>query len=134
MKSNIMYFIVINVIVCYFVLSQLGVLTYIGIVMMVVTHEMGHYIFALLKNRTPRFIISSSGDPGVNYKGERSMLILSGGMIFNFLSLPIFIYMMNIEYWYIPLFIIGGSLSDIAKIMKRLRNKADSGGWFCDFR
>jgi len=90
--------------------------------MIVVIHELGHYICAVIKGRNPEFFISRGGDPGVQYDGGRTIFITAGGMIANFLFLPLFIRMeiMEMEPWYLLLLIIGGSLSDIAKIVKEL--------------
>lgn len=123
MKSNHASFIVLNLVLCIYVLHQYGILSYLGILMILVTHELGHYICALIKGRNPELFISSSGDPGVQYDGERTVFFMAGGMIANFLFLPVFIGMeiMDMEPWYLLLLIIGGSLSDIVKIVKDLR-------------
>lgn len=91
--------------------------------MIVATHELGHYIFAVIDGRDPEFVVSSGGNFGVTYDGERTLIIMAGGMIVNFLFLPLFVGMgiMDMEPWYLALLIIAGSSSDIVKIIKMLR-------------
>ena len=128
MKNRHVSFIVLNLVLCICVTYQFGVLSYLAVLMLIFTHELGHYIFAAIKGENPKFIVSSEGNWAISYRdrpGENSVLFLSGGMIANFLFLPIFIGMgvMDMEPWHIALLIIGGSMSDIAKIVKELRKR-----------
>ncbi len=89
--------------------------------MILATHELGHYMCAVIKGKNPRFIYR--GNFGIVYSrkvGERSLFITSGGMIVNFLFLPLFVGMrvLDMEPWWMALLIIGGSLSDIVEIVK----------------
>ncbi len=109
---------------------RFGVLSCLGLVMILVTHEVGHYMCAVIKDKDPRFIYRE-GKFGVAYSGrvgEESLLIASGGMIVNFLFLPLFTGMrvLDMDAWWITLLIIGGSLRDIVKIVKELRRRADN--------
>ena len=123
MKSRRARVMAINLVVGFYISYRYGVLSCLGILIMVTSHELGHYMFAVIKGKDPEFIISSGGNFGVRYDGERELLITAGGMIINFLFLPLFIGigMMNMEPYFIALLIIGGSLSDIVKITKELR-------------
>jgi len=121
-KSKYVTFMVVNLLVCLFVLHYYGIFDYLGVLMIVTIHELGHYMFALIKGGNPKFIISSKGDPGVRHGGD-SLFVASGGMVFNFLSLPIFVGMrvMDMTSSFIVLLIICGSLADIVSITKMLR-------------
>lgn len=114
---------VLNLIGCVYVLYRYGVLSCLGILMIIATHELGHYMCAVIKGRNPEFIVSNGGSFGVRYGGGWATFITAGGMIANFLFLPILVGMgiMDMNPLIIALLIIGGSLSDISKIVKELR-------------
>jgi len=123
MKNKHVSFIFLNLVVCVCILPQYGVISYIGVLMIVGIHELGHYMCAAIEDRNPEFCISSSVDPAVRYDGERTIFIAAGGMIANLLFFPLYIKMeiMDMEPWYLLLLIIGGSLRDIMNIVKVLR-------------
>ncbi len=124
MRSKYERVIVVYLLLGLYISYRYNVLSYLGILMMVTSHELGHYMFAVIKDRDPEFVVLSGGNFGVRYDGgERSLLITSGGMIVNFFFFPLFvgIGIMNMEPHFIALLIVAGSLSDIVKITKELR-------------
>jgi len=95
--------------------------------MIIATHELGHYLCAVIRNKKPRFIIRY-GNLGVSYSrevGESALLITSGGVILNFLFLPLFVGMgiMDAPPFWIGMMILGGSISDISSIIRSLRGE-----------
>ena len=114
-------------VVAYVITNMYGILSYIGLWMIIATHELGHYLCAVIRNKNPKFIVSSIS-LGVLYHrkvGESGLLITSGGMILNFLFLPLFVGMgiMNAPPFWIGLMILGGSVSDISSIVRSLRGE-----------
>ena len=126
MKSKYVSFVVVNLLLCLYISYRYGILDYLGVLMIVTIHELGHYMFALIKGGDPEFIVSSKGDPGVEHDVD-SVFVASGGVIFNLLSLPIFVGMrvMDMTPFFMVLLIIGGSLYDIVKITKMLRRNEE---------
>lgn len=126
MENRHTFFILFNLVLCVCITYQYGIISYLGVLMIVITHELGHYACAIIKGRDPEFIISSRGDPGVRYGGGRTIFIAAGGVMTNFLFLPVFTGMeiMGVESRIPVLLIIGGSLRDIrdiVNIVKELR-------------
>ena len=123
MKSSHVRVMVISLLAGFYISYRYGVLSCLAILMILASHELGHYMCAVIKGRDPEFIITSGGNFAVMYGGGESFLVTAGGMIVNFLFLPIFVgmRMMDAGPMWIALMIIGGSLSDIVHITRELR-------------
>jgi len=122
-KTKYLSFILFNLVVAFYLSYRYSVLSYLGLLMMIAIHELGHYVFAVIDGGVPEFIISSRGDFGVTYDREWTVLFGAGGMLANFLFLPLFVGMgiMDMGPGWIVLLIIGGSSRDIMNIVKELR-------------
>ncbi len=123
MKNKYVRVIIIYLVVGLYISYRYGVLSYLGYLMIMVTHELGHYMFAAINDKNPEFVLSSEGNFGVRYDGPQSLLTTAGGMIVNFLFLPLFVgmKMLDMNTGWIVLLIIGGSMSDIVKIVKMVK-------------
>lgn len=124
MKGKHTWSIIVYLAVGIYFSYRFGVLSCLGILMIGVTHELGHYVCAVIKDRNPRFIYR--GNFGVAYSvkdGGQSLFITAGGMILNFLFLPLFVGMeiLDMNAGWIALLIIGGSISDIVGIVKMVK-------------
>lgn len=129
MKSKHAWPIIVYLAVGLYFSYRYSALSSLGILMIGVTHELGHYMCAVIKGKDPRFIYRG-GNFGVAYSrkaGERSLFITSGGMIVNFLFLPLFVGMevLDMNALWIALLIIGGSIRDIVHIVKDLRKSVN---------
>ena len=124
MESKYVRVMVINLVVGVYLSYRYSVLSYLGVLMMIAIHELGHYVFAVIGGEDPKFIVSSGGNFGVTYDGERTVLISGGGMIVNFLFIPLFVGMgmMDMGLGWVALLIIAGSSSDIVRITRVLRS------------
>ena len=128
MKGKHTWSIIVYLAVGLYFSYRYSALSSLGILLIMVSHELGHYMCAVIKDKNPRFIYR--GNFGVSYSrrvGERGLLIMSGGMIVNFLFLPLFVGMkvLDMDALWIALLIIGGSLGDIVHIVKELRKSAN---------
>lgn len=129
MKSKYTWPIIVYLAVGLYFSYRYSVLSSLGILMILVTHELGHYMCVVIKGGDPRFIYRE-GKFGVAYSGkvrEQSLLIASGGMIVNFLFLPLFVGMgvLDMDALWMALLIMGGSLSDIVKIVKMVKGAGE---------
>ena len=127
MKSNYTLFMIVNLIAGFYISYRYSILSYLGILMIIATHKLGHYICAVIKDRNPEFTILRGRNFGIQYRGDNSILITTGGMIVNFVFFPLFVGMeiMEMDPWFLVLFIMVGSLGDVVKIIKMLRNNVD---------
>lgn len=99
-------------------------MTLLGMVCLITSHELGHYIFSLWENAEPRFIISHTGNIGVR-STTPSVCISMAGLLVNFLLIPLISAGSEIEWWGWVMIVICASSKDIGKTRKMLEREID---------
>ncbi len=131
MANKYMYFVGSQLGICGFVLYYYNPLAYLITLMIMVTHELGHYIFATFMNENPKFAIADNGNPRIMVEANKmSVFSAIGGIVANLSFLPVFIGMglMYMDLWFVALLIAGGALGDMLLIARLVTQRVVRGG------
>lgn len=128
--NKYIYFAGGQLIICGFVLYYYSPLAYLIVLMIMVTHELGHYIFATLMNEGPEFVVADNGNPRILVKANKmSVFTAVGGIAVNLFFLPVFMGMgvMYMDLWFVALLIVGGALGDMLLIARLMTQRVVKG-------
>ncbi len=122
--NKYIYFVGGQLILCGFVLYYYTPLAYLIVLMIMVTHELGHFVFATFMNESPKFVIADNGNPRMMVEANKmSVFSAAGGIVTNLFFLPVFIGMglMYMDLWFVVLLIVGGALGDMLLIVRLIK-------------
>lgn len=111
-QSKYIKFVLLQVGIVMVTLGLYDVLTLFGYIIMIMSHEFGHYIFALIDGGTPKFGIDDGGNPCVvcEYMSVTTGL---GGLMVNLLLMPLFFWLYNMAWWSVIMLIFALAFKDI---------------------
>lgn len=116
---GVIHFIFMWIVIFFYCYIQLTVFDFLAIVLMVVSHELGHYMIHILGGHKARFAIVS-GNPAV-VSDEYSTITYAAGFLTNIVLLPLLCKLISFPLYVLIGIIFLSSSKDISNIIRLRR-------------